>query len=159
MTFYPYMLTELQIFQISWPIQLLVCVLSFLHHTYIILFVSSSAPYFGVLAFIAALHLKSQGDLDTFRRLFIWHYWFLYHVLVCVVQAVIRVRFPDNYILEATFHPSETIKSLLDLLVKVIAHPELPFYICKIILNICYILLFPIFYSQEQFIIMVLLKI
>ncbi|CAN4079147.1 unnamed protein product [Withania somnifera] len=35
----------------------------------------------------------------------------------------------DNYILEATFHPSETIQSLLDLLVKVIAHPELPFYI------------------------------
>ncbi|XP_015063273.1 plant UBX domain-containing protein 1 isoform X2 [Solanum pennellii] len=46
-----------------------------------------------------------------------------------ITKAVIRVRFPDNYILEATFHPSETIKSLLDLLVKVIAHPELPFYI------------------------------
>ncbi|KAK4712669.1 hypothetical protein R3W88_007182 [Solanum pinnatisectum] len=46
-----------------------------------------------------------------------------------ITKAVIRVRFPDNYILEATFHPSETIKSLLDLLVKVIARPELPFYI------------------------------
>ncbi|MCD7453133.1 Plant UBX domain-containing protein 1 [Datura stramonium] len=46
-----------------------------------------------------------------------------------ITKAVIRIRFPDNYILEATFHPSESIQSLLDLLVKVIAHPELPFYI------------------------------
>ncbi|KAM3364063.1 plant UBX domain-containing protein 1 [Capsicum galapagoense] len=46
-----------------------------------------------------------------------------------ITKAVIRVRFPDNYILEATFHPSEKIQSLLDLLMKVIAHPELPFYI------------------------------
>ncbi|CAN4082326.1 unnamed protein product [Withania somnifera] len=46
-----------------------------------------------------------------------------------ITKAVIRVRFPDNYILEATFHPSETIQNLLDLLVKVVAHPELPFYI------------------------------
>ncbi|OIT05958.1 plant ubx domain-containing protein 1 [Nicotiana attenuata] len=45
------------------------------------------------------------------------------------LAAVIRVRFPDNYTLEATFHPSETIQSLLDLLMKVIAHPELPFYL------------------------------
>ncbi|XP_059294291.1 plant UBX domain-containing protein 1 isoform X1 [Lycium ferocissimum] len=46
-----------------------------------------------------------------------------------ITKAVIRVRFPDNYTLEATFHPSETIQSLLDLLMKVITHPELPFYI------------------------------
>ncbi|RVW14162.1 Plant UBX domain-containing protein 1 [Vitis vinifera] len=43
--------------------------------------------------------------------------------------AVIRVRFPDNHTLEATFHPSETLQSLVDLLMKVIAQPELPFYI------------------------------
>lgn len=111
------------------------------------------------IAFDFSFALKAPGDLDTSQRLCIWHYWLLCHMLVCVLQAVIRVRFPDNYILEATFHPSETIQSLLDLLVKVIAHPELPFYICKSILNICYILLFPIFYPQEQFIIIVLLKI
>ncbi|XP_058228303.1 plant UBX domain-containing protein 1-like [Rhododendron vialii] len=46
-----------------------------------------------------------------------------------ITKAVIRVRFPDNCTLEATFHPSETIQSLVDLLKKVIAQPELPFYI------------------------------
>ncbi|KAK7395711.1 hypothetical protein VNO78_16278 [Psophocarpus tetragonolobus] len=44
-------------------------------------------------------------------------------------KAVIRVRFPDNHTLEVTFHPSETIQSLIDLLTKVIAQPEQPFYI------------------------------
>ncbi|KAK6913026.1 UBX domain [Dillenia turbinata] len=46
-----------------------------------------------------------------------------------ITTATIRVRFPDNITLEATFHPSETIQSLIDLLNKVIAQPELPFYI------------------------------
>ncbi|KAI9076076.1 hypothetical protein K1719_042010 [Acacia pycnantha] len=46
-----------------------------------------------------------------------------------ITKAVIRVRFPDNHTLEATFHPSETLQSLVDLLMKVIAHPEQPFYI------------------------------
>ncbi|KAI9089033.1 hypothetical protein K1719_029312 [Acacia pycnantha] len=50
-----------------------------------------------------------------------------------ITKAVIRVRFPDNHTLEATFHPSETLQSLVDLLTKVIAHPELPFYICDIL--------------------------
>lgn len=46
-----------------------------------------------------------------------------------ITKAVVRVRFPDNQTLEATFHSSETIQSLVDLLMKVIARPELPFYI------------------------------
>lgn len=46
-------------------------------------------------------------------------------------QAVIRVRFPDNHTLEASFHPSETIQSLVDLLNKVVTHPELSFYLCE----------------------------
>ncbi|KEH15810.1 tether containing UBX domain for GLUT4-like protein, partial [Medicago truncatula] len=46
-----------------------------------------------------------------------------------ITKAVIRVRFPDNHTLEATFHPSETIQSLIDLLKKVIAQPEKPFYL------------------------------
>ncbi|RDY12850.1 Plant UBX domain-containing protein 1 [Mucuna pruriens] len=46
-----------------------------------------------------------------------------------ITKAVIRVRFPDNHTLEATFHPSETVQSLIDLLTKVIAQPEQPFYI------------------------------
>ncbi|KAG8065035.1 hypothetical protein GUJ93_ZPchr0004g38920 [Zizania palustris] len=45
-------------------------------------------------------------------------------------KAVMRVRFPDGYILEANFHPSETVHSLVDLLMKVIARPDLPFYLC-----------------------------
>ncbi|XP_004489578.1 plant UBX domain-containing protein 1 isoform X2 [Cicer arietinum] len=44
-----------------------------------------------------------------------------------ITKSVIRVRFPDNHTLEATFHPSETIQSLIDVLNKVIAQPEKPF--------------------------------
>lgn len=47
-----------------------------------------------------------------------------------VLQVSVRVRFPDNHTLEATFHPSETMQTLVDLLTKVVAQPELPFYIC-----------------------------
>lgn len=46
-----------------------------------------------------------------------------------MTKAVIRVRFPDNHTLEVTFHPSETIQSLFDLLNKVVVHSELPFYL------------------------------
>ncbi|XP_009762527.1 plant UBX domain-containing protein 1-like isoform X2 [Nicotiana sylvestris] len=46
-----------------------------------------------------------------------------------IIKAVIRVRFPYNYTLEAIFHPSETIQSLHYLLAKVVAHQELPFYL------------------------------
>ncbi|KAK2631335.1 hypothetical protein EUGRSUZ_L03061 [Eucalyptus grandis] len=45
------------------------------------------------------------------------------------MQTVIRVRFPDNHTVEATFHPLEKIESLIVLLEKVVAKPELPFYI------------------------------
>ncbi|GLJ44238.1 hypothetical protein SUGI_0924140 [Cryptomeria japonica] len=44
-------------------------------------------------------------------------------------KTVIRVQFPDNYIIEADFEPSESISTLMDFLRKVIAQPELPFYI------------------------------
>ncbi|URE31124.1 UBX domain [Musa troglodytarum] len=46
-----------------------------------------------------------------------------------ITKAVIRVRFPDNYVLEAKFQPAEKIQSLMDLLTKVVARPDLPFYI------------------------------
>ncbi|KAK9052365.1 hypothetical protein SSX86_028994 [Deinandra increscens subsp. villosa] len=46
-----------------------------------------------------------------------------------VTKAVIRVRFRDNHTLEAIFHPSETIQSLIDLLKQVLSQPGLPFYI------------------------------
>ncbi|CAH8266919.1 unnamed protein product [Arabidopsis lyrata] len=46
-----------------------------------------------------------------------------------LTKAVIRVRFPDNHTLEATFHPSEKIQGLLDLVKRVVAHPDIPFYL------------------------------
>ncbi|OAY45763.1 hypothetical protein MANES_07G089400v8 [Manihot esculenta] len=46
-----------------------------------------------------------------------------------ITKAVIRVRFPDNHTLEVAFLPSEKIQSLFDFLLKVIARPELPFYL------------------------------
>uniref|UniRef100_A0A0E0KS18 UBX domain-containing protein n=1 Tax=Oryza punctata TaxID=4537 RepID=A0A0E0KS18_ORYPU len=46
-----------------------------------------------------------------------------------IKKAVMRVRFPDGYILEANFHPSETVQSLMDFLKKVISRPDLPFYL------------------------------
>ncbi|KAL5717766.1 Plant UBX domain-containing protein 1 [Ranunculus cassubicifolius] len=44
-------------------------------------------------------------------------------------KATIRVRFPDNYTLEVKFQASETVQNLIDLLMKVIARPDLPFYL------------------------------
>ncbi|KAM1009271.1 hypothetical protein FF1_044737 [Malus domestica] len=46
-----------------------------------------------------------------------------------ITKTVIRVRFPDHHTLEATFNSSETVQSLVDLVVKVVARPDLPFYI------------------------------
>ncbi|KAJ6841465.1 plant UBX domain-containing protein 1 isoform X1 [Iris pallida] len=46
-----------------------------------------------------------------------------------ITKAIIRVCFPDNYILEAKFQPSENIQSLFDLVQKVVAQPDLPFYL------------------------------
>ncbi|KAE8694550.1 Plant UBX domain-containing protein 1 [Hibiscus syriacus] len=46
-----------------------------------------------------------------------------------ITKAVIRVRFPDNHTLEVTFHPSETIQCLVDLIKKAIARLDLPFYL------------------------------
>ncbi|XP_073127146.1 plant UBX domain-containing protein 1 isoform X2 [Henckelia pumila] len=46
-----------------------------------------------------------------------------------ITKAVMRIRFPDNHTLEVTFHPSEMIQNLIDLLRKVLVDPELPFYL------------------------------
>lgn len=50
-----------------------------------------------------------------------------------VMQATLRVLFPDGFVLEANFKSSETISVLLELVQKAIVRPELPFYICKIL--------------------------
>ncbi|XP_057766977.1 plant UBX domain-containing protein 1 [Salvia miltiorrhiza] len=46
-----------------------------------------------------------------------------------MTKAGVKVRFPDNLTLEASFHPSETMQALFDLLTKVVARPDLPFYL------------------------------
>lgn len=46
-----------------------------------------------------------------------------------ITRATIHVQFPDGYALEAEFHASDKIQSLVELLVKAIARPELPFYL------------------------------
>ncbi|CAK7330885.1 unnamed protein product [Dovyalis caffra] len=46
-----------------------------------------------------------------------------------ITKTTIRVRFPDNHTLEAVFHPSEKIQNLFDLLSRVLAQPEVPFYL------------------------------
>ncbi|EPS59411.1 hypothetical protein M569_15397, partial [Genlisea aurea] len=44
-------------------------------------------------------------------------------------RVTMRVRFPDNHTVEASFHSSETIQSLVDLVSQVIARPEVPFHL------------------------------
>ncbi|KAH8498889.1 hypothetical protein H0E87_017707 [Populus deltoides] len=46
-----------------------------------------------------------------------------------ITKTAIRIRFPDNHTLEVVFHPSEKIQSLFDLLSRVLAQPEVPFYL------------------------------
>ncbi|KAJ1271603.1 hypothetical protein BS78_06G140000 [Paspalum vaginatum] len=46
-----------------------------------------------------------------------------------ITKAVMRVRFPDGYILEVDFLPSERIHNLVELLMRVLARPDLPFYL------------------------------
>lgn len=46
-----------------------------------------------------------------------------------ITKAIVRVQFPDNYVLEAKFQPSDSISTLIDLLKKVISRTNLPFYL------------------------------
>ncbi|CAM6089313.1 unnamed protein product [Calypogeia fissa] len=46
-----------------------------------------------------------------------------------MTKAVIRVQFPDSYVLEAVFLPSDPLTLLVELLQKVILHPNSAFYL------------------------------
>ncbi|KAJ6692077.1 PLANT UBX DOMAIN-CONTAINING PROTEIN 1-RELATED [Salix purpurea] len=46
-----------------------------------------------------------------------------------ITKTAIRIHFPDNHTLEVVFNPSEKIQSLFDLLSRVLAQPEVPFYL------------------------------
>jgi tether containing UBX domain for GLUT4 len=48
---------------------------------------------------------------------------------LCVLQAIIRVQFPDNFVLEATFRSADSLSSLIELLQRVLVRPDLPFYL------------------------------
>ncbi|KAI5077916.1 hypothetical protein GOP47_0007740 [Adiantum capillus-veneris] len=44
-----------------------------------------------------------------------------------LTKSIIRVQFPDNYIVEAKFQPSDSLLTLIDLLKKVISRVDVPF--------------------------------
>ncbi|XP_078231125.1 tether containing UBX domain for GLUT4 isoform X11 [Callithrix jacchus] len=45
-------------------------------------------------------------------------------------KVALRVLFPDRYILQGFFRPSETVGDLRDFVRSHLGHPELPFYLC-----------------------------
>uniref|UniRef100_A0A2K6ULA8 ASPSCR1 tether for SLC2A4, UBX domain containing n=1 Tax=Saimiri boliviensis boliviensis TaxID=39432 RepID=A0A2K6ULA8_SAIBB len=49
-------------------------------------------------------------------------------------KVALRVLFPDRYILQGFFRPSETVGDLRDFVRSHLGHPELPFYLCKVFL-------------------------
>ncbi|XP_017828431.3 tether containing UBX domain for GLUT4 isoform X12 [Callithrix jacchus] len=46
-------------------------------------------------------------------------------------KVALRVLFPDRYILQGFFRPSETVGDLRDFVRSHLGHPELPFYLCE----------------------------
>lgn len=46
-----------------------------------------------------------------------------------ITKAIIRVQFPDAYIVETKFQPSDTLSALTNFLKNVISRTELPFYL------------------------------
>ncbi|MCO5571658.1 hypothetical protein L7F22_025405 [Adiantum nelumboides] len=46
-----------------------------------------------------------------------------------LTKAIIRVQFPDNYIVEAKFQPSDSLLTLIDFLKKIISRVDVPFYL------------------------------
>ncbi|EGR31984.1 hypothetical protein IMG5_098100 [Ichthyophthirius multifiliis] len=44
-------------------------------------------------------------------------------------QTTIRIKFPNNIILEALFCPKETIKDVIDIVAKHLENPNIPFYL------------------------------
>lgn len=47
-----------------------------------------------------------------------------------VIQATIRVHFPDGFVVEATFKSTETISDIMELVRKSITRHDLAFYLC-----------------------------
>ncbi|CAK9206522.1 unnamed protein product [Sphagnum jensenii] len=46
-----------------------------------------------------------------------------------MTKAIIRVQFPDNFVLEATFRSVDSLSLLIELLQRVLVRPDLPFYL------------------------------
>jgi len=47
-----------------------------------------------------------------------------------VIQATIRVHFPDGFVVEATFKSTETVSDIMELVRKSITRQDLAFYLC-----------------------------
>jgi tether containing UBX domain for GLUT4 len=46
-----------------------------------------------------------------------------------MTKAIMRVQFPDNFVLEATFRSADSLSSLIELLQRALVRPDLPFYL------------------------------
>lgn len=46
-------------------------------------------------------------------------------------KAIIRVQFPDRYVLQGTFGPMETVDTVMEFVRSFMATPDLDFHLCK----------------------------
>lgn len=51
--------------------------------------------------------------------------------------TVIRIQFPDRYVLQGTFTPVETIETVMEFIRPYLKDPKMEFYICEFFLFIC----------------------
>ena len=47
-------------------------------------------------------------------------------------KCLLRIQFPDRYVIQSTFTPVETIQDVMDLIRKYLLEPEIDFNLCKI---------------------------
>lgn len=46
-------------------------------------------------------------------------------------KCLLRIQFPDRYVLQSTFTPIETVKDIKDLVKKYLLEPEMDFFLCR----------------------------
>ena len=46
-------------------------------------------------------------------------------------KCLLRIQFPDRYVIQSTFTPIETIQDVMNLVRKYLLDPEMDFYLCK----------------------------
>lgn len=50
--------------------------------------------------------------------------------------VIIRIQFPNRYVLQGTFTPYETIDKVIEFVRSYLANPQIDFYLCKWLLTI-----------------------